>query len=320
VRWLKRLGLILVAGLAVFVFGWAPYWLAGIAISRRFQFPDRENAGLTPKSFELASEDVALASADGVVLKGWWVPAENAKGTAVLLHGLNRSRVEMARKLPFLHQQGWNALLFDQRHHGESGGEATTFGAREKEDAKAAVDWARRRSQVPVLLWGVSLGGATATLAAAEDPRVAGVVCDSSYRSVPDTVRHHLKLFRGFRWWLRIVPSWPVADEVLFWMGRRGGFDARSVDVVKAAGALHGRPALFVCNSDDRRMPKEIAFELQAAAGPQAKVLVVPGRSHGGAWRDGTEAYGAAVAGVLREVEAGGGTSPVVAGSSGGRQ
>ncbi|MGE0456290.1 MAG: alpha/beta hydrolase [Vicinamibacteria bacterium] len=319
-RWLKRLGLTLVAALALFAFGWAPYYLAGIATTRRFQFPDKENAGLTPASFQLAFEDVSFKSADGVVLKGWWVPAENSKGTAVLLHGLNRSRIEMARKLPFLREQGWNALLFDQRHHGESGGDATTFGAHEKQDARAAVAWARARSPVPVVLWGVSLGGATATLAAAEEPQVAGVVCDSSYRSLSDTVRHHLNLFRGFRWWLRVVPSWPVVDEVLFWMGRRAGFDATAIDVLKAAGALHGRPALFVCNSDDRRMPKEIAFELQAAAGPQAKVLVVPGRSHGGAWRDGTEAYGSAVAGVLRDVEAGGGTSPAVAGSSGGRQ
>jgi hypothetical protein len=46
-------------------------------------------------------------------------------------------------------------------------------------------------------------------------------------------------------------------------------------------------------------MPKEIAFDLQAAAGPGAEVLIVPGRSHGGAWRDGTAAYEAAVATLL---------------------
>ena len=46
-------------------------------------------------------------------------------------------------------------------------------------------------------------------------------------------------------------------------------------------------------------MPKEIAFELQAAAGPAAEVLIVPGKSHGGAWRDGTAAYEAAAAALL---------------------
>jgi pimeloyl-ACP methyl ester carboxylesterase len=209
----------------------------------------------------------------------------------------------MVRKTPFLRQSGWNALLFDLRHHGTSGGAATTFGAREKGDVEAAVALARRRSPGPVVVWGVSLGGASVVLAAAEDPQVAGVVCDSSYRDVPDTVRHHLQLFRHFRWWLQPVPTWPVADEVLFWMGRRGGFDPWAVDVRAAAARLGGRPALFVANSEDPRMPKEIAFDLQAAAGPAAEVLVVPGRSHGGAWRDGTAAYEAAVADLLEAAQ-----------------
>jgi hypothetical protein len=46
-------------------------------------------------------------------------------------------------------------------------------------------------------------------------------------------------------------------------------------------------------------MPKEIAFALQAAAGPGAEVLIVPGKSHGGAWRDGTAAYEAAATALL---------------------
>jgi hypothetical protein len=50
-------------------------------------------------------------------------------------------------------------------------------------------------------------------------------------------------------------------------------------------------------------MPKEIAFELKAAAGDRAEVLIVPGRSHGGAWRDGTVAYQAAAAVVLDAAE-----------------
>ena len=298
-KWLKRVGLVLVAALAIFIFGWAPYWLAGLATIRRFTYNDKENAGLTPKSFELPYEDVSFNAPDGVTLKGWWVPAPEARGTVVLVHGLNRSRIEMVKKVPFLHKQGWNALLFDLRHHGESGGSASSFGFFEKQDVHAATAFARSRAQGPVVLWGVSLGGASATLAAAEDPGVAALVCDSSYRSLRDTVSHHLRLFRGFRWWLRIVPNWPVANEVVYWIGRRARFDPDAVDVRGAAAHLAPRPCLFVCNSGDRRMPSEIAFELKAAAGPQAHVLGVPGTSHGGAYRDGTAAYETAVTELL---------------------
>ena len=298
-KWVKRVGLVLVAALVVFVFGWAPYWLAGLATIRRFTYNDKENAGLTPKSFDLPFEEVTFSAPDGVPLKGWWVPAPEAHGTVVLVHGLNRSRIEMVKKVPFLHKQGWNALLFDLRHHGASGGDVSSFGFFEKQDVHAATAFARTRAQGPVVLWGVSLGAASATLAAAEDPGVAALVCDSSYRSLRDTVAHHLSLFRGFRWWLRIVPNYPVADEVVYWIGRRAHFDPDSVDVRGAAAHLAPRPCLFVCNSGDRRMPSEIAFELKAAAGPQAHVLVVPGTSHGGAYRDDTAAYETAVTQLL---------------------
>jgi alpha-beta hydrolase superfamily lysophospholipase len=298
-RWLKRVVVVLALGFVLFVFGWVPWFLAGVATTRQYRFPDRENAGLTPASFGLASEDLSFRSADGTELRGWWVPAAGARGTIVMVHGLNRSRIEMVRRVPFVHGAGWNALLFDLRHHGESGGKATTFGAHEKEDVKSAAQLARSRAAGPVVLWGVSLGAASSVLAAAEDPAVAGVICDSSYRSLEDTVRHHVQIARGWRWWLGVVPSWPVADEALFWMGRRGGFDPASVDVRAAAARLSGRPALFVANSDDRRMPKEIAFDLRAAAGKDAEVLIVPGKSHGGAWRDGTAAYEAAARVVL---------------------
>jgi pimeloyl-ACP methyl ester carboxylesterase len=304
-RWIKRAAVVLLVGLAVFVFGVAPFWLAGMATTRRFQFPDKENAGLTPASFQLAFGDVAFHSADGVPLQGWWVPAPEARGTVVLVHGLNRSRIEMVKKVPFLHRAGWNSLLFDLRHHGQSGGEASTFGDRERLDVHAAKTFATARARGPVVLWGVSLGAAAATLAAAEDPSVAGLVCDSTYRSLRDTVRHHLGLFRRFRWWLRLVPSWPVASEVVWWMGRRADFDPDSVDLVAAASRLGGRPALFVCNSGDRRMPPEIAFELKAVAGENARLLVVPGNTHGGAWREGTAAYEKAVGDLLAEAAAG---------------
>ena len=52
-------------------------------------------------------------------------------------------------------------------------------------------------------------------------------------------------------------------------------------------------------------MPKEIAFALKTAVGDTAEVLVVPGKSHGGAWRDGTAAYSEAAAVVLKAAENG---------------
>jgi pimeloyl-ACP methyl ester carboxylesterase len=218
VRWLKRTALGLLVVLILFFFGFVPWYLGTRVTRGRFAYNDRENAGLTPASFSLAFDEVAFDSPDGIHLKGWWVPAPEARGTVVLVHGLNRSRIEMVRKVPFLHAQGWNALLFDLRHHGESGGDVRSLGWFEKDDVRAARAFAQSKSPGPVVLWGVSLGAAAATLAAADDPSVAGLVCDSSYRSLPDTIRHHIQLARHQAAWLRVIPSWPITSELMFWI------------------------------------------------------------------------------------------------------
>ena len=70
---------------------------------------------------------------------------------------------------------------------------------------------------------------------------MAGLVCDSSYRSLRDTVRHHLQLCRALRAG-GCASSRPGRwrREVVFWIGRRGGFDPDAVDVAAAAARLAG--------------------------------------------------------------------------------
>ena len=298
-RWVRRIAVTLLVLLVALVLGVLPWFLADRVTRGRFVYNDKENAGLTPATFSVPYEDVTFESGDGVKLSGWWVPSPSARGTVVLVHGLNRSRIEMVRKVPFLQAQGWNALLFDLRHHGKSEGTVSSFGELEQRDVRAASAFARGRAPGPVVLWGVSLGAASATLAAAGDPTVAGLVCDSTFRSLRDTVRHHVELARSSRWFLRLVPGGLFARLAEFWIGQRAGIDPGNVDVAAAAARLNGRPVLFVANAGDRRMPPDIATELQKVAGPRAELLVVPGNSHGGAYREGTSAYEAAVTRLL---------------------
>ncbi len=305
-RWLKRILLLLFLGVTFFLFGFVPYTLGGIATRQRFTRQDIENTEYVAKSFTIAREDITLTTSDGVPISGWWIPAQNPRGTVVLVHGLNRTRIEMVKRVEPLHAWGFNCILIDLRHHGASGGERSTFGLTEKLDVRAATDFALSKSLGPVVLWGVSLGGATVTLAAADDFRVAGLITDSSYDTLPNTVRHHLRLFRGFRFYgipaLKLVPQWPTADLVLFWIKQRGGFDPEDVDVLAAASKIQGRPSLFVANRGDARIPFVIAEKMRTLAGPKSQMLLTDSKSHGGAWRDAREPYEAAVKRLLDEV------------------
>lgn len=70
-------------------------------------------------------------------------------------------------------------LVVDLRGHGRSGGRST-LGIEEPLDLIAAVQEARRRSGLPVVSIGISLGGASALLGAGRGGGVAGVVAVSA--------------------------------------------------------------------------------------------------------------------------------------------
>ena len=293
-------------GLAAFLLGFVPYFMVDRIAIKGFALPDRENSAYVANEFKVAKEDIRLTTKDGVAISGWFVPAEGTpRGSVVLVHGLNRSRIEMAKKVEPLHARGFNCILIDLRNHGASGKYVTSFGLREKLDVRAAVDFAMSKAPVPVVVWGVSMGGASVTLEAAGDERVAAVIADSSYDSLEATTRHHLRLFRGFRVYgipaFALVPTGLMSDLVLFWMKRRGGFEPSEVDVLAAAAKLEGRPALFVANRGDARVPYQIAENLAKLAGPRAHVLLTESKSHGGAWRDARAAYEEAVVKLLDE-------------------
>ncbi len=272
--------------------------MAGLVTTSRFHFPD-PNDGKTPKSYGLNFRWVEFPSPDGVPLKGWYIPAEGkARGTIVYAHGHNRTRVEMLPEAAFARGLGYNGLPFDLRHQGRSGGNVSTVGYSERLDLVGAVRYVLdvEKADRPVILWGVSMGAAASLLAAAECPEVDAVVSDSSFLSFSDTVKHHFRMFFG-------LPSFPIADEIIYCTAYRGHFHASDFDLVKAVERIGERPVLFIGVAGDRRMPPNIARELYAhCASPHRALAILPGTRHGEGFKDAPQDYQQAVRQFLARV------------------
>ena len=258
------LTLLVLAGCFFFLF--VPWFFARLATTGRYHYPDPDD-GKTPISYGMGFDWIEFTSSDGIALRGWYVPAAGAaRGTIIYCHGLNRTRIEMLPMAAFGHQLGYDGLLFDFRHQGTSGGNLTTLGYKERLDVIGAVRYALERQHPgkPVVLWGISMGAAAALLAAAESPNVAAVISDSSFLSLRATVKHHWKLFFH-------LPSFPIADELIYWIAWRGGFRPAEFDLVNAVIRIGDRPILFVAQRGDRRMPPAIAQDLYSHASQPAE-------------------------------------------------
>ena len=128
-------------------------------------------------------EQVVFES-DKLRLEGWWMPAENPRATLLFVHGAGSSRVSpFFNTLGFydsLQKAGVSVFTFDQRNHGNS--EYTDgylrMGATEYRDVLAAGEWLRGRTDndTPIIICGLSMGGATSIYALARGMQAEGLL------------------------------------------------------------------------------------------------------------------------------------------------
>ncbi len=283
---------------AVFLLTVVPWFFTSIATTSRYHFHD-PNDGKTPKSYGLDFRWIEFHSSDNILLKGWYVPVSpEPRGTIVYCHGHNRTRVEMLPEAVFAHRLGYNGLLFDFRHQGQSGGEMTTLGYQERLDVLGAVRHAlgEEKATHPVIVWGVSMGAAAALMAAADSRDIDAIISDSSFLSFRDVIVHHAKLFLH-------LPSFPIPDEVIYWSAWRGKFRPSDFDMRNAVEHIGARPILFVAVEGDRRMPPSIARTLYSlAASPQKEMIILPGNRHGEGFNLAPKQYQEAVTGFLARI------------------
>lgn len=282
-KWAIRL-LILVICLAGFFFlVLLPVAGSFLITNSRFQY--REKGPKTPEAVGLAVTDVVFNTSDGIPLKGWWNPGDAAMPVIILVHGLNRSRLEMLERAADASRHGYGVLLFDLRNHGESGRARTTIGIFESRDVCAAsMQVSQQAPGRPQVLWGVSMGASSAILAAKQCPGFKAIISDSSFFSFRETVAHHLNLL--FR-----LPSFPIANLIVEITAIRMGFNPDDGDVDAVIRQLN-IPILFIAGSADRRMPPELAERMyNDAKNPLKQLLIVPGATHGEAFATDRQRY-----------------------------
>lgn len=172
----------------------------------------------------------------------------------------------------------------------------STLGYQERHDVVGAVNYAldQEHSARPVILWGVSLGAASALMAAADSPQVAAVISDSSFLSLEHVITHHWHLIFPH------IPAFPIANEIAWGIAWRGGFKVSDFNLEKAVERIGNRSILFVAVQGDRRMLPAYARKLfDDAKSPLKKLIVVPGHRHGEGFHSGHEQYEKAVADFL---------------------
>lgn len=261
---------------------------------RGVQVPRPQNRR-TPRDVGLPYERHVFPGGRGVPLEGWLVPQVAARGTVVLFHGHAASKDSQLREAKVFHDMGLSAFLVDFHGSGGSAGNETSIGFYEAQDVTKAFEYARRLPESgPVILYGASMGAA-AVLKGVADDRLdpAGLILECPFDSLIGTVRH--------RFTSRGVPSFPLADLLVFWGGIQGGFSGFQYRPVESASHIE-RPTLLMNGDRDSWVrPDEARAIFDALNGPKT-LRFFRGVEHNSCLRARPDEWRAAVTQFLDQV------------------
>jgi fermentation-respiration switch protein FrsA (DUF1100 family) len=232
------------------------------------------------------AERVSFQVPEGNRRVGWFIPGQS-RATVLLLHGYACRRQEMLDYAQVLHQAGYSTMLFDFRNRGESDGDAVTLGFYERQDAVAAVEYLRTRSEVDLQrlgVLGISMGAAVAILAAAQAPEIKAVIADSSFESASRAVEE------GFT---RVtdLPAFPFSPVALLIIRLRLGISASDVVPRDHIAAISPRPVFLVHGLADTKVTPGNSENLFAVAGEPKEIWRLPGSQHTDGIKDYREEY-----------------------------
>lgn len=243
-------------------------------------------------------EWVTITSRDGLRLNGRYYHQADGAPVAIGFHGYRGTAIrDFSGGANISFDYGLNVLLVDQRAHGESGGHTIGFGIKERYDCLDWINYVKARfgADVPIVLYGVSMGAATVLMASGMElpENVRGIVADSPYDSPAAIIQ---KVSRD----LHVSPklAYPFLNLGARAFGRLHLRDGDTVEAVR-----HSRvPILIIHGADDRFVPCDMSRTIAEANPENVRRHTFDGAGHGLSYIADADRYKSLICEFLDEI------------------
>ena len=245
--------------------------IAGFLVYRIVK-PQRSSSEINMDSFPGRPDAVNFSVPGAGQREGWFFPGLLGAPTIVLCHGYGSSRGELLTLVSALQDHQYNVFVFDFVAHGANSG-ITSFGYREADEVRAAIDELAKRNDVDPEhfgLWGYNLGAYAALREAENDKRVRALILDSVYDSPEQMVKIGVE-----KEGLAGMPLMARSAEVGFgWINHKYSAEkplSRKLDT------LAGVPKLFIEAADDPELAGITQKMYKSAPEPKEQATIPHG-------------------------------------------
>ncbi|CAM3434236.1 alpha/beta hydrolase [Cytobacillus oceanisediminis] len=234
----------------------------------------------------LPKREVLIPSPFGYNLKAVAVEPHENNRYIIISHGVTENKMNSIKYMNLFLERGFNAVIYDHRRHGESGGKTTSYGHYEKFDLKAIVDWlkAEKGPGIKVGIHGESMGAATMILYAGMlEDGADFYIADCPFSDFKEQLAYRLKAE------MKLPPKLflPVADLFLRMREKYSIADVSPISVIENIK----KPILFIhSEKDDFILPTMSEALFEKKKGPKKLYLAVNG-IHAQSFNENKEDY-----------------------------
>lgn len=208
-----------------------------------------------PEDFGLEAQNMKLTTEDG--LKVWVseVFTPNPKAVVIYLSGIQQPSVTyFYGHSKWMKDNGYATILLEVRGHGNSDGDSICLGYDEVSDVKAVVDYIKGQEKydsVPIILHGVSMGGAIAINSFGCIEEIDGLIAMSPYSSFEDVVCDQMNYTYKIPRFICTIEKYLLRASLQFVFGDK----VNEIKPIKQIENVGSRPALLIACTGDTEVP-----------------------------------------------------------------
>lgn len=241
--------------------------------------------------YSLNPEDLYINSFDNLKLHGLFIN-NNANKTIICVHGYKAKDglYDFGMSAKFLNSLGYNLLFVDNRAHGLSQGKYIGFGVLDSIDVNSWADYlVTNMNQETIILYGMSMGGATVMNAAScpdscpDSCPIKAIIADCGFASGYDEVAYQIKKM----YHLPSFPLVPISNILLKLLAK---YSLKDKEAYKSIKNYHNN-LLIIHGGKDHFVPTSDAYKIFDNATCHKKILIVPGASHAKSYLKDSKLY-----------------------------
>jgi pimeloyl-ACP methyl ester carboxylesterase len=258
--------------------------VAAVALSRMVAYPKwitipdeikyEKEKGMWKNFDEIEKEEYILNSYDGYELHMLYIPAEEKSDKYVIIsHGYTGCRLGSVKYFHLFHDLGFNAVLYDDRGHGDNVHVPCTMGFKESRDLMEVIKHVYERfgDNIVLGLHGESMGSALTNNALQYKPRIDFIVSDCGYNDLMKLYGHLVNKNLHLPKFYANLAS--LVTRIFF------GYAYKQVSPIKYIRE-NEIPICFFHGEDDSLIPCSHAKDMHEANKGYSELYIVPGAEH----------------------------------------